>query len=135
MFWGEFDIFQTFGNGPPDMGIPDAERDNIMHVSYRNGESVLMGSDVPTEFTPPPELGTNCSISYSAGSREGSDPVFAKLSEGGTGDAAAAGHALGVVLRLLHGPVRRQLRARGLGARSGGTSQAWQQAARQLCRP
>ena len=83
VFGGEFDIFQTFGDGPPDMGVPDEERDNVMHVSYRIGESVLMGSDVPSAFGPSPEQGNNFSISYSAQSREESDALFAKLSEGG----------------------------------------------------
>ena len=84
VFGGEFDIFQTFGDGPPDMGVPDAERNNIMHVSYRIGESVLMGSDVPSAFGPPPEMGNNFSISYSAGGKKETDELFAKLSEGGT---------------------------------------------------
>ena len=84
VFGGEFDVFQTFGDGPPDMGVPDAERNNIMHVSYRIGESVLMGSDVPSAFGPPPEQGNNFSISYSAGSKKETDKLFAKLSEGGT---------------------------------------------------
>ena len=85
VFGGEFDIFQTFGDGPPDMdmGVPEAERDNVMHVSYSIGGTVLMGSDVPSAFGPAPEQGNNFSISYSASSREEADAVFGKLSEGG----------------------------------------------------
>ena len=37
VFGGEFDVLQTFGDGPPDMQIPDDERDKIMHVSYPIG--------------------------------------------------------------------------------------------------
>ena len=33
-FGGEFSIVQTFGDGPPDMGVPEDERDRIMHVSF-----------------------------------------------------------------------------------------------------
>ena len=83
VFGGEFDIWQTFGDGPPGMGVPDEELENIMHVSYRIGESVLMGSDVPAAFGPAPEQGNNFSISYSAQSKEDTDDIFSKLSEGG----------------------------------------------------
>ena len=84
VFGGEFSVFQTFGEGPPDMGVPDAERDNVMHVSLPIGESTLMGSDVPSTFGAPVEKGSSYSISYSSHSRKESDEIFAKLSEGGT---------------------------------------------------
>ena len=45
VFGGEFDVLQTFGDGPADMGVPDDEANNIMHVSLPVGTSVLMGSD------------------------------------------------------------------------------------------
>ena len=46
VFGGEFSVFQTFGEGPPDMGVPDAEKDNVgLHVSFPIGESTLMGSE------------------------------------------------------------------------------------------
>jgi len=35
VFRGEFEIYQTFGAGPPDMDVPDDERDNIMYLCYR----------------------------------------------------------------------------------------------------
>ena len=84
VFGGDFEILQTFGDGPPGMGVSDAERDNVMHVSLRIGESVLMGSDMPTAFAPPVQRGNNFSISYAARSRKESDDLFAGLSEGGT---------------------------------------------------
>ena len=34
VFGGEFAILETFRNGPPDIGIPEDEMDNIMHVSF-----------------------------------------------------------------------------------------------------
>ena len=83
IFGGDFEIVQTFGDGPPDMGIPDAEKNNIMHVSLRVGASMLMGSDVPAAFGPPPNKGNNFSISYDAQSKKETDDLFAKLSEGG----------------------------------------------------
>ena len=83
IFGGDFEIVQTFGDGPPDMGIPDAEKNNIMHVSLSVGASMLMGSDVPAAFGPPPNKGNNFSISYDAQSKKETDDLFAKLSEGG----------------------------------------------------
>lgn len=83
-FGGEFLALQTFGDGPADMQIPDDERNNIMHVSLPVGTSVLMGSDVPTTFGQPAPAESNVSISYAAQSREETDALFAKLSDGGT---------------------------------------------------
>ncbi len=83
-FGGEYLVLQTFGDGPADMQIPDDERNNIMHVSLPIGTGVLMGSDVPSTFGEPAPPGSNMSISYASPSREDTDAVFAKLSDGGT---------------------------------------------------
>ncbi len=85
VFGGEFAIMQTFRNGPPDMGMPvaDDELDNVMHVSFPIGESVLMGSDTPSGFGMPHAPGNNFSISVSPESREEADRLFARLSDGG----------------------------------------------------
>ena len=50
VFDGEFAIMQTFGDGPDDMGVLEEEKNNVMHVSFPIGDSVLMGSDVPSGF-------------------------------------------------------------------------------------
>ena len=84
VFGGEFAVMETFRNGPPDMGMPDDELDNIMHVSFPIGTSVLMGSDVPSTFGAPHAPGNNFSLSISTESREESDDKFAKISEGGS---------------------------------------------------
>ena len=84
VFGGEFSVFQTFGSGPPDMGVPDAEKDRVMHVSLPIGSSVLMGSDSCSAFGPPPVAGNNFSLSLDAESREHCDDLCARLSEGGT---------------------------------------------------
>ena len=84
VFGGDFALVQTFSDGPPDMDIPEDERNNIMHVSYPIGSGVLMGSDVPSWFGPPMEMGNNFSISYQTRSRRETDDLFAKISAGGT---------------------------------------------------
>ncbi len=83
VFGGDFEILQTFADGPPGMGVSDGESNNVMHVSLRVGESILMGSDVPAAFGPPPNQGNNFSISYAAQNKKETDDLFAKLSEGG----------------------------------------------------
>ena len=84
VFGGEFLALQTFGDGPPDMNVPDSEKNRIMHVSLPVGSGVLMGSDSISAFGPPPVVGTNFSISIAGESREHCDAVFAGLSVGGT---------------------------------------------------
>lgn len=83
---GEFAIFQTFRDMPPsdDMGVPESELDNVMHVSYPIGSSVLMGSDMPSSMGPPVTVGNNYSVSLSPESRDEADRVFAALSDGGS---------------------------------------------------
>ena len=82
VFGGEFAVIQTFGEGPEDMGIPEDERARVMHVSLPIGSSVLMGSDTPSTEQAT-EAGTNFSLSYSPGTREEADDLFARISEGG----------------------------------------------------
>ena len=84
VFGGEYQILQTFGDGPPDMNVAEEEKDLVMHVSLPVGAGVLMGSDSASAFGPPPVQGTNFAISIDADSREHCDEIFAKLSEGGT---------------------------------------------------
>jgi PhnB protein len=83
VFGGEFSELQTFGDGPPDMGVPDEAKQLIMHVSLPIGESVLMGSDSNPAFGGGPVVGTNFSISYSPPDRADADEKFAALSDGG----------------------------------------------------
>ncbi len=84
VFGGEFDSFSTFREMPDPMGLPDNEMDSVMHVSYAMGGVTLMGSDVPSAFAPPVEMGNNFSISYQTESREQTEDLFNKISEGGT---------------------------------------------------
>ncbi len=83
IFGGDFQRISTFADLPSDMGVPEDERDKVMHVSFPIGSSVLMGSDAPSGFGPPPVMGDNFSITYAASSREETDDLFAKIAEGG----------------------------------------------------
>ncbi len=84
VFGGEFSFVLTFAEGPPDLNIPEDEKDRIMHMSLPIGASVLMGSDTSRAFGPPPKMGDNFSLSVSVDSREQADALFAKLSDGGS---------------------------------------------------
>ena len=84
VFGGDFSAFQTFGDGPPDMGVPEAEKGRVMHVSLPVGSSVLMGSDSCSAFGPAPVVGTNFSISIVGQSKRHCDEMCAKLSDGGS---------------------------------------------------
>ncbi len=83
IFGGEFSVLQTFGDGPPDMEVPEDAKDRIMHVSLPIGGSILMGSDSHPAFGEAVVAGNNFSISYAPSSREDADEKFAALSEGG----------------------------------------------------
>ena len=84
VFGGEYLIFQTFGDGPAEMEIPESERDRVMHVTLSIGDAILMGSDSSAAFGPPPTPGSNFSLSYTPSTKEETDELFAKLSAGGT---------------------------------------------------
>ena len=112
VFGGEFSIFMTFADGPEDMQIPDGEHENVMHVSLPIGNSVLMGSDVPSGHGSSPPIDTWVTISRSpthpkAGKRR--IPCSPGLSEGGTVTMPLHGHVLGIIFRFVHRQVRHQL--------------------------
>ena len=83
VFGGEFAVIQTFGDGPPDMGVAEKDRHLVMHVTLPIGSGVLMGSDSVAAFSPAPVTGTNFSLSVAPDTREQADELFAKLSAGG----------------------------------------------------
>ena len=83
VFGSEFQVLQTFGDGPDDMNVSEALKSQVMHVSLPVGNSVLMGSDTGNEEQTA-VIGDNFSISYEAESRAETDEVFGKLADGGT---------------------------------------------------
>lgn len=83
VFGGDFLFIQTFGDGPPDLQVPEDEQHRVMHVSLPVGDSVLMGSDSTSAFGPPPKIGGNFSITVSPDSREDADRLLAGLADGG----------------------------------------------------
>lgn len=87
IFGGEFASSSTFGEMPPQEGMPpisEEMKDKIMHVSLPlSKETLLMGSDTGGEWGPPFQAGNNFSISVRVDSKEKANEFFASLSEGG----------------------------------------------------
>ena len=122
VFGGDFEVIQTFGDGPDEMPVPGDERDRVMHVSYPIGSSVLMGSDSLSSSPEATQIGNNFSISLPLDEPRGDRRTLREDVRGrrGGGDAAR-GDVLGRVLRRLHGQVRHQLavQLRAAAARLG----------------
>ena len=109
VFGGEFAMITTFGEGPPDMGVPEAEANNVMHVTLNVGDSVLMGERHAVELRAAPgnrgQLRADLSDEQPGGDGR---PVREGIRRW-HGDDAGPGHLLGGILRGLHGQVRNQL--------------------------
>ena len=84
IFGGDFSFIATFEEMPEEIPIAEEEKNQIMHVSLDIGGTTLMGSDVPAAFGGPVQMGNNISISYLTESREQTEELFNKVSEGGT---------------------------------------------------
>ena len=95
-----------------------------MHMSLPIGSSVLMGSDTSSAFGPPTVMGNNFSISYLTETKEETDDLFAKVSEGGAVTMPPADMFWGAYFGSCTGQVRHQLavqlRAAGRIARGRG---------------
>lgn len=87
VFGGDYLILQTFGDGQPDMGVPESDHHKIMHATLKMGDGILMGSDIPTNTATCADgtlvVGNNVSLSYRPQSKADTDELFAKLSAGG----------------------------------------------------
>ena len=112
IFGGDFAIFQTFADGPGDMGVAEDDMDKVMHVTYPIGSSVLMGSDVPSPFGPPPTQGNNFSISYAVVEQRRGRWTFRQVVGRRTGFDADERDVLGLVFRFVNRQVRYRLATR-----------------------
>jgi len=87
VFGGEFAYIGTFGEMPPQDGVPpvsEADRNKIMHVALPiSKETCLMGSDTEGEWVSNYKEGNNFSISIKTESRGEADKFFNSLSRGG----------------------------------------------------
>lgn len=87
VFGGEFPYAGTFGEMPPQEGMPVSEedKDKIMHISLPiSQETMLMGSDAGGGWADKLTEGNNFSLSLNTNSKEEADKLFNALSAGGT---------------------------------------------------
>jgi PhnB protein len=82
VFGGDFTSKASWGDAPPDMGVPDGQKDKLMHVSLAIGDGLLMGCDVVEGFGEKPVTG-GFALSYMPDSRDEADRAFGELTEGG----------------------------------------------------
>ena len=84
VFGGEFAMLQRFKDMPSEHPTPEIAAQKIMHVALPIGkDSVLMGSDVIENFSPPSVTGNNFSISVNAATEQETEKLFNGLSAGG----------------------------------------------------
>ena len=87
VFGGEFSSYSTFGEMPPQEGMPpisDDYKNKVMHVSLPiSDETVLMASDKGGGWGPELQVGNNFSISINPDSKEEATRLFNGLAEGG----------------------------------------------------
>jgi len=83
VFGCEFTARMCFSDAPPDLNFKECDNDRIMHMSLPVGESVLMGSDVPSDEDEPPKSNNSFAVSYSAKTREETDTIYAALKADG----------------------------------------------------
>ena len=87
VFGGEFPYVGTFGEMPPQEGMPtisEEMKNRIMHISLPiSKETVLMGSDTGEEWAKDYKIGNNFSVSVTTDSKENADRLFDMLSSDG----------------------------------------------------
>lgn len=83
VFGGDFETVMRSKDNPQSEGMSDADKNKIMHIAIKVGDSVIMGSDFMSmgdeQYTP----GNNYTVALMPDSREEADRLFAGLSEGG----------------------------------------------------
>ncbi|MBK0402121.1 VOC family protein [Adhaeribacter sp. BT258] len=79
VFGGELQI-QTFGQAP--VNASEADKSRVMHAQLSSGNFMLMASDGMPDR--PVKFGDSVSLSVHTQSKDETDALFKKLSEGGT---------------------------------------------------
>jgi PhnB protein len=84
VFGGVFPYVGRYSEMPPEMPLPEKDRNKIMHMSLPIGDhTVLMGSDAGGASEGKTVAGNNISLSVNTGSQQEADRIFNGLSAGG----------------------------------------------------
>ena len=80
----DFEMMSRFSELPEGSGMPleDSEKNNIMHMTLRVGDLVLMGSDTP-KSSGEVVFGNSIHLHISVESKEEADRVFGRFSDDG----------------------------------------------------
>lgn len=81
VFGGEFSNLQRFSDLPTPMEMPESEQAKILHMALPIGNTVLMGMDLPPNRGTA-NKGNNFFITLNTESKEETDDLFNKLSDG-----------------------------------------------------
>lgn len=84
VFRGEYEIMQTYRDAPVDLGVPEDEKDRIMHITLKVGDGIIMGSDSNSAMGGPALRGDNFAVSVPVESKAECERIFVALAEGGT---------------------------------------------------
>lgn len=84
IFGGEFNGLMRFKDSPEKDKVSGEWADKVIHVSYPVGDTTLMASDPPYQWSGTLVAGNNFHLSYSADNRADADAKFNALSAGGT---------------------------------------------------
>jgi len=85
-FGGDFAYVGRFKDMPqndPNCKVDDSELNNIMHISFPIGNTILMGSDAGGEWAKGVTVGNNFSVSINTDSQKEADRLFNVLSANG----------------------------------------------------
>jgi PhnB protein len=83
VFGGEFTAHACFSDAPPDLNFKECDKDRTMHVSLPVGDSVLMGSDVPSGEDEPPKSNNSFAVSFAPKTRQEADAIYTALKADG----------------------------------------------------
>jgi PhnB protein len=87
VFGGEFPYVGTFGEMPPQEGMPpvsEEDKNKIMHISLPiSKETSIMGSDTVGGWASNYKEGNNFSLSVNTDTTQDADKIFNKISSGG----------------------------------------------------
>ena len=84
VFGGEFLAVQRFKDTPHGDQMSTEDKERLMHISLRVGETILMGTDVLESMGQKLTVGTNFSLSLNPATREEGEKYFNALAAGGT---------------------------------------------------
>jgi PhnB protein len=78
---GKIDVMMTYGESPMADQTPPEKLDKIMHASLMVGDTILMGSDAPSQFFEKPQ---GFSVSLVFDDSVEAERIFNALAENGT---------------------------------------------------